>query len=157
MDNKQYNLHSYIILLPTRKPGWSPAHPQSPTHSNIAVTNQQYHNNMHGYHLVKSMDSYLKKIVVTAITKQWIKGAKYMVMGYAYNSFVELMNWLCIIYVKIMPGYLMQNQDEMQATYNTEDPINILFNLIFENELNQVNRVSFLGLKIMVLFWFHIS
>ena len=69
-----------------------------------------------------------------------------MVMGYAYNSFVELMNWLCIIYVKIMPGYLMQNQDEMQATYNTEDPINILFNLIFENELNRVNIVRSLRL-----------
>ena len=46
-----------------------------------------------------------------------------MVMGYAKASFVELMNWLYGSYGKITPGYLMRNQDKMQATYNVKYPI----------------------------------
>ena len=42
------------------------------------------------------MNSALKKIVVTSIDNQWIKGTKYMVMGYAKNSFIELMECLYI-------------------------------------------------------------
>ena len=36
------------------------------------------------------MNSALKKIVVAVIDKQWMKGAKYKVMGYTNESFVEL-------------------------------------------------------------------
>ena len=66
------------------------------------------------------MNSALNKIVVAAIDNQWIKGAKDMVMGYANNSFVELMGWLYFRYFQIMPGYLMRNEDKMQATYNSK-------------------------------------
>ena len=40
------------------------------------------------------MNSSLKKIVVEAMDKQWTKRAKDMVMVYANNSSVELMDWL---------------------------------------------------------------
>ena len=53
-----------------------------------------------------------------------------MVMGYANKYFVELMDWLYVWYGQITPGDLMLNQEEMQATYNAEDPIEILFDQI---------------------------
>ena len=34
--------------------------------------------------------------------------------------------------------------------------IAVLIKVFFENELNRVNRVRLLGLKILVLFWFHV-
>ena len=59
-----------------------------------------------------------KKNVAVSIDDQWIKGARDMVLGYANNSFVQLMDWFYIWYVQIMPRDLLINQDKMQATYN---------------------------------------
>ena len=42
-----------------------------------------------------------------------------MVMGYANKSFIDLMDWLYVRYGQITPGDLMQNQKDIQATYNT--------------------------------------
>ena len=89
-------------------------------HGKILVDNQQYQKNIHDYHLVKNMNSSLKKITVTVIDAQWIKGAKDMVMVYANNLFIKLTDWFYIRYIQITPKYLMNNQDEMQATYNVE-------------------------------------
>ena len=63
-----------------------------------------------------------KKNVAVSINDQWIKGARDMVLGYANNSFVQLMDWFYIWYVQIMPRDLLINQDKMQTTYNIEDP-----------------------------------
>ena len=78
------------------------------------------------------MKSAVKKFFVWAIDKQWSKGAKYMVMGYAKKSFVNILDWMYVRYDHITPGYLMQKQEEMQATYNVKDPIDILFD---QNEM----------------------
>ena len=40
------------------------------------------------------MHSALKKIVVAPIDDQWLKEAKYPVMGYTKKPFVELVDWL---------------------------------------------------------------
>ena len=53
-----------------------------------------------------------------------------MVMGYANNYFVNMMEWMYAWCGQITPGDLMRNQEEMQATYNFQDPINILFDQI---------------------------
>ena len=60
-------------------------------HGNITVLDQQYQNNVSNYHLVKNMNSNLRKIVFAAIDNQCNKGAKYMVMGNSNYPFVELM------------------------------------------------------------------
>ena len=73
------------------------------------------------------MNSSLRKIVVAAIDDQWLKGAKYLVMGYTNKTFVELFYWLYISYGHIKPVDLMNKQDTMQALYHVEDPIEILF------------------------------
>ena len=90
MGDQQFALHSPIALVKPRRPGISPAQPINPTYRNIAVADQQYQKNTHDYNLVKNMNSALKKIVVAVIDKQWMKGAKYKVMGYTNESFVEL-------------------------------------------------------------------
>ena len=72
----------------------------------------------------------LNKIVVAAIDKQWTKWAKDMVMGYARKPFVKIMDWMYIRYGQIIPGYLIRNQEKMQATYNVEDQTDILFDRI---------------------------
>ena len=46
------------------------------------------------------------------------------------KDFFELMDWLYVQYVPITPLHLIQNQEEMQATYNIKDPIKILFDQI---------------------------
>ena len=96
-------------------------------HIDITVADQQYQNNLHNYHLVKNMNSSLRKIVVAAIDDQWLKGAKYLVMGYTNKTFVELFYWLYISYGHIKPVDLMNKQDTMQALYHVEDPIEIIF------------------------------
>ena len=53
-----------------------------------------------------------------------------MVMGYANKSFIDLMDWLYVRYGQITPGDLMQNQKDIQATYNTQDPIKTPFDKI---------------------------
>ena len=73
MGHQQYNLHSKIALVPPQKLGHTPADPIRPTHGDIAVTNQKYHNNIHGYYLVKNMNSELKKIVVAERDGQWLR------------------------------------------------------------------------------------
>ena len=130
IGEQQCILHSNITFAPPRKPGLSPAYLLNPTHRKISVAEQHYQNNVYEYHLVKNMNNSFKKIIVAAINKQWIKGAKDMVMGYANKSFVELMDWLYVRYDQIMPGYLMQNQENMKATYDVKDPIHILFDQI---------------------------
>ena len=50
-----------------------------------------------------------------------------MVIGYANNSFIELMDWLYVLYGQITPGYLMRNQDKIQAENNIEQPIETRF------------------------------
>ena len=103
------------------------SYPIKPMHGEICVADRQYENNAYDYHLVKNMNSAIKKIAFAAIDGQWIKGEKYTVMGYANKSFVDLMDWMYVRYGQITPGEKMQNQEEMQATYNVKDPINILF------------------------------
>ena len=115
MGKKQYSLHSHIAFTPPIKLVRSLAYPINPTHDNIAAADQQYHNNLHGYHLVNKINSPLKKISVAAINEKWIKGAKDMVMGYAIIFFVELMYWVYVRYRKITPRDLMRNQDKMQT------------------------------------------
>ena len=46
-----------------------------------------------------------------------------MMMEYDNNYFVGQMYWLYVKYGQITPGYLMINQDKIQATYNIEVPI----------------------------------
>ena len=84
--------------VPPRKTGRSPACHIKPTHIDISITDQQYHNNLHVYRLVKNMSSALKNNFVAAIEEQWIKGAKDMVMGYAKNPFVNLVDCLYVRY-----------------------------------------------------------
>ena len=115
MGDQQYYLHSHIKFVPPRKPGLSPTYPPNPTHGYIAVTDRQHKKNLHNYHLVKNMNRYLKKISVAAIYDQRIQGAKYMVIGYANKSFVELMDWIYVRYEQIIPRDLIRNQDEIQA------------------------------------------
>ena len=50
-----------------------------------------------------------------------------MVMGYVNKYFVGLMDWMYVRYGQITPGDLMQNQEEMQASYNVKDSIVIIF------------------------------
>ena len=85
-------------------------YPLNPTQSYITVADRQYQNNVYNYHLVKNMNSSLKKIDVTDIDEQWIKGAKDMAMGYVNKYFVGLMDWMYVRYGQITPGYLMRNQ-----------------------------------------------
>ena len=60
-------------------------------HINIAIADQQHQNNLQNYHLVKNMNSTLKKIIIAAINDQLIKEAKYMVTGYANKYFIDFM------------------------------------------------------------------
>ena len=83
MGDQQYALHYPITFSPPRKLGRSPEYPINPKHGNIAVADRQYQNNLHEYQLVKNTNSALKKIFVTAIDEQWIKGVKDAMMGYA--------------------------------------------------------------------------
>ena len=122
--------------------GCSPAYLLKPTHGDIAVADRQYQDNVYDYHLVKNMNSTLKKIVVEDIREQWIKGAKYMVMVYAKMSFVEFMDCLYLRYGHITPGDLMRNKEDMQGTYNAEDPINIMFDQIDIGQEFAVERNS---------------
>ena len=73
------------------------------------------------------MNSFLNKIVVVVINDQCIKREKDMVMGYANTLFVKLMDWLYVSHVQMTPGDMMKNQDAMLATYNVEEPIEIMF------------------------------
>ena len=99
MGDYQYLLHSNTVFLHPIKLGSTPVYPINPIHGYIDITYRKYQNNVYDYHLVKNMNRALKKIVVTAIDKQWIKVAKYMVMGYAKNSFVEMMDWMYVRYI----------------------------------------------------------
>ena len=74
MGYQQYILHSSIGFLYPRKPGLTMVYPLNPTQSYITVADRQYQNNVYNYHLVKNMNSSLKKIDVTDIDEQWIKG-----------------------------------------------------------------------------------
>ena len=76
------------------------------------------------------MNSELKKMAVSAINNQWIKGAKNLVMGFANKTFMERMDWLYTCYGKITLIHLMKNQDKMQTSYHVEGPIEILFDQI---------------------------
>ena len=127
MGEQQYILYLNIAFIPPRKPGRSLAYPLNPTHKEISVTDRKYRNNLYDYHLVKNINSALKKTAVLDIDKQWIKGAKYMMIRYANKFFVELMDWLYIRYGQITPGYLIKKKEYTQATYNVEDPTKILF------------------------------
>ena len=113
MGNQQYLLHSNIAFIHPRKTVCTLAYPLNPTHGEIDVVDQQYQNNVYDYHLVKNMNSALKKTVVVAIDEQRIKRAKDVVMGYANKSFVEVMDWLYVRYGQITPVYLIQNQKDM--------------------------------------------
>ena len=128
MGNQQYALYYPINFIPPIKPGRSQAYPINPTHGYITVAKRKYQNNLHEYHLVKNMNSALKKIVVAAMYDEWIKGQKYMVMVYANKYFMELRACLYGWYRQITPGDLTSNQDKIQATYNVEEPVEILFN-----------------------------
>ena len=97
----------------SNKMGCSPAYLLKPTHGDIAVADRQYQDNVYDYHLVKNTNNALKKIVVADIDEQHIKGAKYMVMGYANKSFVEVMDCMYLRYGHITPGDLLQNQEDM--------------------------------------------
>ena len=87
----QATVHSTLthLICTTNKTGTLVyALPLNPTHSNIGVADQQYQKNLDDYHLLKNMNSDPKKIFVADIINQWIKGAKYMVIGYSNKSFV---------------------------------------------------------------------
>ena len=88
MGNQKYTLHYHITFLPPRKLVRSPTYPLNPTHGKISVADQKYQNNLHGYHLFKKMNIALNIIVTADINDQWIKGKKYMVMGYANKYFI---------------------------------------------------------------------
>ena len=92
MGDQQCALHSQITFLLPWKLGLTPVYLIKPTQGNISIADQQYHNNIHNYHLVKNMNSALKKIVVAASNNQWLKRAKDLVMGYANKKFVELVD-----------------------------------------------------------------
>ena len=70
MGNQQYTLHPQIVFVPPRNLGRTPAYPINPTHGDIVVSDQQYQNNIHGYHLVKNIKISLNKIAVAAIDDQ---------------------------------------------------------------------------------------
>ena len=110
MAKKQYILHSNIAFLPPRKPGRTLAYPINPMHGDIVVADWKYQNNAYEYHLVKNMNSSLKKILIADIDEQWIKGVNYMVMGYANKSFVNLMGCMYLRYAQITQGDLVWNQ-----------------------------------------------
>ena len=127
MVDQKYNFHSHIAFIPPRKPGRSLMYPLNPMHGDISVLEQQYQNKLHDYRLFRNIHSTLKKIVVAYINNQWIKGGKDMVMGHTNKSFVKLMHWLYVRYIKMTHVDLMRNQNKMRATYNVKYPMEILF------------------------------
>ena len=127
MGNQKYTLHSQIAFSPPCKPGRTTVYPTNPIHGNIAVTDQQYQNNIHDYYRVKNTKSTPKKFTTAVIDYQRIKGEKCLLMGNTNKTSVELIDWLYIRYRQIMPVDLMKKQDTIQTSYHVEEPIEILF------------------------------
>ena len=95
------------------------------------------------------MNSALKKIFVADIDKQYIKGAKVIVMGYANRAFVKMVRWLYVRCFQITPGHHMRNQEDIEGTYNVKDPINIFFDQIdMVQELSVAGNVPFSNWKL---------
>ena len=53
-----------------------------------------------------------------------------MLIGYAKQTFLDLMDWLYICYGKIIHIYLIKNQDTMKTSYHVEELIEIIFDKI---------------------------
>ena len=76
------------------------------------------------------MKRVLKKIVFTSTNNQWIKVENDVVIGYENKYLMKLMDWLRVQSSHITPEDLMCIQEEMQATYNVKDLIEIPFDQI---------------------------
>ena len=73
------------------------------TGQEFSIAGNSPQNNDYDYHLVKNMNSAIKKIGVADIDGNRIKGAKYMVVGHANKYFVEMMGWMYVRYGQITP------------------------------------------------------
>ena len=77
MGKQQYAIHSHIEFVSPRKPGCSPTNPLNTTRGNIAVSYQQYQNNLHDYHLIKNMISVLKQLLSQLSTSSGLRGIRH--------------------------------------------------------------------------------
>ena len=91
MGDQQYALHSPILFVPKRKPGFSIMYPINPTHRDISFINWQYQNNLHVYYLFQNVNSALKKFPSQPSTTSGSKGLLIDVVPY---KVIWAVNWL---------------------------------------------------------------
>ena len=125
-----YNTQSNIAFFPPANPGPYPVISQGLMETQIADIRRQYDVDLALYTDYDIMGNALKSLLISAVIKTYIRSLRYKYIGCANIATKDIMEHLYPYYAKILDGALEENDKQMRANYDMNQPMKVFIDQI---------------------------
>jgi hypothetical protein len=123
--------HGYLgIIMTTDNPGPSTVVVAGMTAAVIAEMTRLHREATQVYRTYHNVDQAIKKLIIESFDKAYIYALSYEIVGYANCTSLQLLTHLLTYDTMIAPTKLTQNYERLNTPYDTNQPIERLFQQI---------------------------
>jgi hypothetical protein len=127
LTNKEYFAVAVDVFPVPYNPGPSAAVVAGMTAAVIAETTRLHKEATQVYHTYHNVDQAIKTLIIEAFDNAYINALSDKIVGYADCTSLQLLTRLLTYYAMIAPTELTQNYERLNAPYDPNQPIEMLF------------------------------
>jgi hypothetical protein len=129
MNVKYFTLATDVFTAPDN-PRATPVHPDNATESRISEANRAHTEAICVYRTYNNVDQEFKKLIIDAFEDQFLNAISDKVVGCANRTSLDILTHLLTYYAMIAPTELTQNYERLNTPYDSNQPIESLFQQI---------------------------
>ena len=130
ISNARHSTLTGHNFVPPLNPGTTPVIPNGSTGPQIARLVATHKAELKVFQTFRNVDNALKQQLTSAVSRMYIKAMANRMLGFANVSARQLLQHLTRTYGKLTPGQLDANDKEFKKDYDTNDPIENLYEQI---------------------------
>jgi hypothetical protein len=130
MTNEEYLAVAVDVFPVPNNPGPSATVVAGMTAAVIAETTRLHKEATQVYHTYHNVDQAIKKLIIESFDDAYLNALSDKIVGYANCTSLQLLTHLLTYYAIIAPTELTQNYERLNAPYDPNQPIEMLFQQI---------------------------
>jgi hypothetical protein len=130
MTNEEYFAVAVDVFPVPNNPGPSAAFVAGMMAAVLAETTRLHKEATQVYHTYHNVDQDIKKLIIESFDDTYLNALSDEIVGYANCTSLQLLTHLLTYYAMIAPTELTQNYERLNAPYNPNQPIEMLFQQI---------------------------
>jgi uncharacterized protein YukE len=130
MTNEEYFAVAVDVFPVPKNPGPSAAGVADTTASVIVETTQLHKEATQVYRTYHNVDQAIKKLIIESFDEAYLNALSDEIVGYENCTSLQLLTHLLTYYAMIAPTELTQNYERLNAPYDPNQPVEMLFQQI---------------------------